>query len=164
MNSTRVRKVLLTVGLLAALAILAGLAFQRWMANRAQQPSQVLAIEGGTVSVPDGFTIQKVAGEDLSQYPMLAVMDDRGRLFVTESSGKNVSGKKMAEVPECRISVLEDTDGDGRYDRSQVFADKLTLPMGVLWRNHSLYVASPPDFVRLDDSNNDGVSESSEEN
>jgi glucose/arabinose dehydrogenase len=68
----------------------------------------------------------------------------------------------MAEVPECRISVLEDTDGDGRYDRSKVFADNLSLPMGVLWRGQSLYVASPPDFLRLDDKDNDGVSESRE--
>jgi putative membrane-bound dehydrogenase-like protein len=159
MNSNIIRKALLAVCLLAVIGGLGWLGYSRWAAHKAQQPAQTLSIEGGTVSVPEGFTIQKIAGEELTNYPMLAVLDDRGRLFVTESSGKNVSGKKMAEIPECQISVLEDTDGDGRFDRSKVFADKLTLPMGVLWRGQSLYVASPPDFIRLDDADNDGVSE-----
>ncbi|MDX2042995.1 MAG: HEAT repeat domain-containing protein [Acidobacteriota bacterium] len=159
MKSTLLRKLGLAVCLLAIAGGLIWFGYLRWQQRRAQQPAQTLTIEGGTLSVPEGFTIQKIAGEELTQYPMLAVLDDRGRLFVTESSGKNVSGKKMAEVPECRISVLEDTDGDGRYDRSKIFADNLTLPMGVLWRGQSLFVASPPDFIRLDDADNDGVSE-----
>ncbi len=162
MSSTLLRKLGklgLAVGLLVVVGGLVWFGYSRWQKHKAQQPAQTLTIEGGTISVPEGFTIQQIAGEKLTQYPMLAVLDDRGRLFVTESSGKNVSGKKMAEVPECRISVLEDTDGDGRYDRSKVFADNLTLPMGVLWRGQSLYVASPPDFIRLDDADNDGVSE-----
>lgn len=159
MNSIRVRKVLPALAAVVALAVFSVWGYKVWRAYRAQQPSQTLSVEGGTISVPEGFTIQKVAGEELTQYPMLAALDERGRLFVTESSGKNVSGKKMAEIPECRISVLEDTDGDGRFDRTKVFADKLSLPMGVLWRGQSLYVASPPDFVRLDDADNDGVSE-----
>ncbi|HMV85076.1 MAG TPA: HEAT repeat domain-containing protein [Blastocatellia bacterium] len=159
MTSTLIRRIAPALVTLAAVVLLCILGVKRWRAYQAKQPRQTLAIEGGTISVPAGFTIQKVAAEDLTQYPMLAALDDRGRLFVTESSGKNVSGKKMAEIPECRISVLEDTDGDGRYDRTKVFADKLSLPMGVLWRGQSLYVASPPDFVRLDDRDNDGVSE-----
>ncbi|MFN0109424.1 MAG: PVC-type heme-binding CxxCH protein [Blastocatellia bacterium] len=162
MNSILIRRILLTVGVLVVVAVVSIYAYKRWLVYQSRQPAQTLTIEGGTLSVPEGFTIQKIAGEELTQYPMLATLDDRGRLFVTESSGKNVSGKKMAEVPECRISMLEDTDGDGRYDRSRVFADKLTLPMGALWRGQSLYVASPPDFIRLDDADNDGVSESRE--
>src|SRR5205085_7454283 len=103
------------------------------------------------IQAPPGFTVEQVAGPDKVQYPMMAVLDDRCRLLVTESSGKNVKGADMPKHPECRISVFEDTDGDGVYDRSKVFADKLSLPMGALWYHGSLYVASPPDFIRLDD-------------
>ncbi len=114
------------------------------------------------IKAPPGFTVEQIAGPDKVQYPMMAVLDDRGRLFVTESSGKNVKGADMPKNPECRISVLEDTNGDGVYDKSKVFADKLSLPMGALWYRGSLYVASPPDFIRLDDADNDGVSEKRE--
>lgn len=115
--------------------------------------------EGYSISVPPGFTIERVAEPDRVQYPMMATLDHRGRLFVAESSGKNVKGKDMPANPECRISLLEDLNGDGVYDKSTVFADKLSLPMGALWHRGSLYVASPPDFIRLDDRDGDGVAE-----
>jgi len=111
------------------------------------------------IKVPDGFTVEKVAGPDQVSYPMLAVLDERGRLFVTESSGKNVSGQEMAKHPECRVRLLEDLNKDGIYEQSKVFADRLRLPMGALWYRNSLYVASPPDFIRLEDSDGDGVSD-----
>ncbi|MGH9851039.1 MAG: DUF7133 domain-containing protein, partial [Blastocatellia bacterium] len=157
MNPTAFRKFLLPACLLAVVCAPGLVGCSRFYARQAR--SSIETTEGAVIRVPDGFTIERVAGDDLVQYPMLAALDDRGRLFVAESSGKNVSGKKMAEVPECRISVLEDTDGDGVYDRSKVFADKLSLPMGVLVYRGSLFVASPPDFIRLDDTDNDGVAD-----
>jgi putative membrane-bound dehydrogenase-like protein len=115
--------------------------------------------EGYSINVPPGFTIERVAEPDRVHYPMMATLDHRGRLFVAESSGKNVKGKDMPANPECRIALLEDLDGDGVYEKSKVFADKLSLPMGALWHRGSLYVASPPDFIRLDDRDGDGVAE-----
>ncbi len=159
MKSTAVRKPLLPACLLAVICAAGLFGCSRLFNRQSQARDSIETTEGSLIRVPDGFTIERVAGNDLVQYPMLATLDDRGRLFVTESSGKNVSGKKMAEVPECRISVLEDTDGDGVYDRSKVFAEKLSLPMGVFPYRGGLFVASPPDFIRLDDTNNDGVAD-----
>src|SRR5262245_43006867 len=132
MNPTVVRKFLLPACLLLIVCAPGLVSCSRLFTRHSQPQSSIETTEGAVIRVPEGFTIERVAGDNLAQYPMLAALDDRGRLFVAESSGKNVSGKKMAEVPECRISVLEDTDGDGVYDRSKVFADKLSLPMGVL--------------------------------
>src|SRR5262245_1953328 len=42
------------------------------------------------VSVPPGFTLQVAAGDPSIQFPMFACFDDRGRLFVAESSGKDL--------------------------------------------------------------------------
>ena len=46
--------------------------------------------------------------------------------------------------------MLEDRDGDGVFDHSTVFADRLTLPAGAVWHKNSLYVASPPDVIITD--------------
>jgi len=114
------------------------------------------------ISVPDGFHVEVAAGSDLSSYPMLMTLDDRGRLFIAESSGKDISGKEMVEAPECVILMLEDTNDDGVFDTRTVYADKLSLPMGVLCHQGNVYVASPPEFFRFKDIDDDGVADERE--
>lgn len=109
------------------------------------------------LQVPSGFHIERAAGSDLVAYPMMGTFDDRGRLFICESSGNTLNNAQMAANPDYRIRMLEDRNGDGVFDRSQVFADKLTLPAGAVWYRNSLYVASPPDLLRFEDTDNDGV-------
>lgn len=115
-----------------------------------------------SLSVPEGFSVSRAAGPELSSYPMFMEFDDQGRLFIAESTGKDLSGQEMAAAPECLILRLEDENGDGVFDRRTVFAESLSLPMGVLWHQDALYVASPPDFVRFTDTDNDGVSDTRE--
>lgn len=114
------------------------------------------------ISVPEGFHVEVAAGPDLSSYPMLITLDDLGRLFIAESSGKDISGKEMVEAPECVILMLEDTNDDGVFDTRTVYADKLSLPMGVLCHQGNVYVASPPDFFRFRDTDGDGVADERE--
>lgn len=114
------------------------------------------------IHVPPGFKVEKAAGADLVSYPMMGTFDDRGRLFLCESSGNTVTTPEMAAKPDYIVRMLEDTNGDGVFDHSTVFADKLTLPAGAVWFRGSLYVAAPPDLVRLTDTNNDGVADQRE--
>ncbi|MCH9652616.1 MAG: HEAT repeat domain-containing protein [Planctomycetes bacterium] len=109
--------------------------------------------------VPKGFSIERVTNSELTKYPMMAGFDDRGRLFIAESSGENTRAPQLIKEPKSMIRMLEDRDGDGRFDKSTVFADKLTLPMGALWHDGSLYVASPPNIWRLTDHDDDGVAD-----
>ena len=98
----------------------------------------------GNLTVPQGFAIEIAAGPPLVERPMIVDMDEHGRLYVAESSGSNDPvQQQLAEKPHS-ILRLEDTDGDGRFDRRVVFADKMMLPEGVLWHDGSLYVAAPP--------------------
>src|SRR5262245_55534755 len=106
--------------------------------------------------VPEGFLIEQVAGEPDVVFPMFAVFDDRGRLFVAESSGLDLYAEISAGTRKCRIRLLEDRDGDGKFETSRVFADQLVFPMGLAWRDGKLYVADPPDLITLEDTDGDG--------
>jgi len=110
-------------------------------------------------SVPAGFTIELVAGPPLIQHPTLACLDDRGRLFVADNAGVNLSASDLEKQLPNTVRMLEDTNGDGRFDRSTLFADKMTYPMGGAWHNGALYVASPPNIWRLEDTTGDGIAD-----
>src|ERR1700682_5063628 len=87
--------------------------------------------------VPRGFRIEQVTTPDLVSYPMMGTLDDRGRLFLCESSGNTLNNDQMAAHPDYKIRMLEDRDGDGVYDHSTIFADRLTLPAGAVWYRNS---------------------------
>jgi putative heme-binding domain-containing protein len=107
--------------------------------------------------VPAGYVIEQVAGEAQGvRFPMFATFDDRGRLFVTISSGGDLYAELQALKRSCHIRVLEDRDGDGTFEKSAVFAENLTMSMGVAWRDGKLYAADPPDLVTLEDTDGDG--------
>jgi putative membrane-bound dehydrogenase-like protein len=109
-----------------------------------------------SLQAPSGFTIKRVAGPPEINFPMFATLDNAGRLYVTESSGGDLYDELQKLTRTCRISVLEDRDGDGRYEIARVFADKLTPSMGLAWRDGKLYAADPPDLVTLEDTDGDG--------
>ncbi len=109
--------------------------------------------------VPEGFTVERVASAPLVEHPLMAGFDDRGRLYIAESAGMNLKAAELLENPPNFIRRLEDTDGDGVFDRSTIFADKLTFPQGALWYRDALYVASPPYIWRLEDTDDDGVAD-----
>ncbi len=110
-------------------------------------------------TLPDGFEIELVAGPPLVDRPIAAAFDEQGRLYVSDSSGSNDKVEKQLLDRPHRVVRLEDTDGDGRFDRSVVFADRLMFPEGAMWREGSLYVAAPPSIWKLTDTDGDGVAD-----
>lgn len=111
------------------------------------------------IKVPPGYVVELAAGPPLVTHPTLATFDDRGRLFVCNNAGVNMSAEELEENLPNSIRLLEDTDGDGKFDRSTVFADRMTYPMGGAWHEGALYVASPPNIWRLEDTTGDGVAD-----
>ncbi len=115
------------------------------------------------LTVPPGFTVELVAGPPLVNRPIVADFDEEGRLYVADSSGSNDKvDRQLAERPH-RIVRLEDSDGDGRFDKSVVFADRMMFPEGAMWLDGSLYVAAPPSIWKLTDTDGDGVADRREE-
>jgi putative membrane-bound dehydrogenase-like protein len=120
-------------------------------------------LNGHAFTLPPGFEIEVVAGPPLVNRPITADFDDEGRLYVSDSSGSNDPvAKQLAERPH-RIVRLEDSDDDGRFDKSTVFADKLMFPEGTMWLDGSLYVAAPPTIWKLTDTDGDGVADRRDE-
>ena len=79
-------------------------------------------------TVPAGFEVVRVAGPPLVDRPIVADFDERGRLYVADSSGSNDKVEKQLADRPHRIVRLEDKDGDGVFDTSVVFADRMMLP------------------------------------
>lgn len=113
--------------------------------------------------LPEGYTLELAAASPLVTHPIMGCLDDQGRLFVGDAVGVNWNKAQLEKNPPNRVLMLEDTDNDGAYDKSTVFADKMTFPQGACWLNGSLYVGSPPSLWKLTDTDSDGVADKREE-
>lgn len=118
-----------------------------------------IALNGHVFTIPDGFEIEVIAAAPLVNRPITADFDEKGRLYVADSSGSNDKPDKQLVERTHRIVRLEDTDGDGKFDKSVVFADQMMFPEGTMWYDGSLYVAAPPSIWKLTDTNDDGVAD-----
>jgi putative membrane-bound dehydrogenase-like protein len=125
----------------------------------AKAPTHQVKLNGHTFTLPAGFDIELTAAPPLVDRPIVADFDDDGRLYVADSSGSNDPVQVQLQKKPHRILRLEDTDGDGRFDRHTVFADKMMFPEGCRWLAGSVYVSGAPSIWKLTDSDGDGVAE-----
>jgi mono/diheme cytochrome c family protein/glucose/arabinose dehydrogenase len=92
-----------------------------------------------------GFRIELVASEPLVENPILLQFDADGRLWVVEMRSYMPTPDGLGETNAIsQISILEDTDHDGRMDRKKVFLDHLVLPRALLLINGGALVCEPP--------------------
>jgi putative membrane-bound dehydrogenase-like protein len=111
------------------------------------------------ITVPDGFVVERIAAPPLVERPVTVALDEDGRAYVAESSGSNAKLVDQQADPRHRILRLEDTDGDGIFDRRTEFATGLMMLQGTLWYRGSLYVSAAPEILRLTDTDGDGVAD-----
>ena len=108
-----------------------------------------------TFQLKPGFRIELVAAEPLVTDPIAICFDENSRMFVVEM--RDYSERRDEKLG--RIRMLEDTDGDGRMDKSTVFAEGLPWPTALFWYDGGLFVASSPDIFYLRDADGDGKAE-----
>ncbi len=99
-----------------------------------------------------GFHIELVAAEPLIADPVAMAFDADGRLYVVEMRG-------YSEHPDdalSRVTLLEDTDGDGRYDKSTPFLEGLSWPTAIACFNGGVFIGDAPDIFYARDTDGDG--------
>ncbi|HEV3440434.1 MAG TPA: PVC-type heme-binding CxxCH protein [Gemmata sp.] len=126
------------------------------------EPTHQVKLNGHTFTLPDGFEIELVAGPPQVERPIVAAFDDKGRLYVCDSSGSNAKTTEQVKTKPHRIVRLESTKGDGKFDKATVFVKNVMFPEGAMWLNGSLYVAAPPHIWKFTDTDDDGVADKEE--
>lgn len=116
--------------------------------------------EAATFTLPAGFRAELVAADPLIGDPIAMQFGPDGRLWVLEMRGYMPDADATGErEPVGQVAVLTDTDGDGRYDRRVVFADKLVMPRAISLVGDGLLVAEPPHLWFFRDTNGDGAAD-----
>jgi putative membrane-bound dehydrogenase-like protein len=92
------------------------------------------------------FRVELAAAEPLVQSPVAAEFDEDGRLFVVELPEYNQYGSAKPHG-QGRVVMLEDTDGDGKFDKRTVVVDGLDYPTALFPWDGGLYVGAAPDLL-----------------
>ena len=110
-----------------------------------------------TFEVEPGFKIELLASEPDVASPVDMEIDEYGRLYVVE-----MPGYPLDKSGTGRIKLLSDTDGDGKMDKSTIFADGLVLPNGILRWKKGILITDAPDVLYLEDTDGDGKADKRE--
>ncbi len=105
--------------------------------------------------VPDGLEVTAWAASPALFNPTNLDIDHLGRVWVTE--GVNYRKKSDRQPEGDRIVILQDSDGDGKSDRSRVFWQdpELVSPLGIAVFDNVVIVSQPPNLLKLTDVNRD---------
>ncbi len=119
-----------------------------------------------TIQLPPGYRLEAALTEPDIKEPVMAAFDGDGRMFVAEflSYMQDVDGTDEL-TPVSRVSMHVDTDGDGKYDKHVVFADKLLLPRILLPLDKGRVIigeTNTNDLYLYTDTDGDGVSDKKE--
>ncbi|HEV7350984.1 DUF7133 domain-containing protein [Telluribacter sp.] len=112
--------------------------------------------------LPKGYHLELVASEPMVTEPVAIAWDGNGRMYVAqmETYMQDVDGTDE-HTNRSRIMLLEDTDNDGKMDKSSVFIDKLMLPRMILTVGNELLVNETDtyDMYAYKDTDGDGVAD-----
>ncbi len=119
-----------------------------------------------TFDLAPGYVAELVASEPLIEEPVLTVFDGNGVMYVAEmrSYMQDVDGTGTKTANNGRIKRLEDTNGDGNYDRVTTFVDGLNLPRMILPLDDRIAVRETDtmDIFSYRDTDGDGVADEKE--
>tara|TARA_B100001123_G_C15340828_1_gene1034797 strand:+ start:1284 stop:3476 length:2193 start_codon:yes stop_codon:yes gene_type:complete len=115
-------------------------------------PEQAVA----KMDIPNGFEVSIFAAEPDIAEPIAFCFDDRGRIWVIENI--NYVNRRTHTLGEVsRIKILEDTNGDGVFDKKKTFMDDITFSSGIALGFGGIYLGSPPHLSFILDADGDDI-------
>lgn len=108
------------------------------------------ALNYGGFTPNDDFNIEIIASEPTIAQPVHISFDARGRMWITHSSPNHAEGNDA-------VTILEDSNNDGRYDTSKKFLSKLKTATAALPGKNGVWVAAPPCLLFYPDANHDDI-------
>lgn len=128
-----------------------------------QKRSPRFALSG--LSVAPGLQVSLFAAEPVIANPTVIDIDHRGRVWVCEANNYRpaITGRK-ADPRGDRVVILEDTDGDGRFNKSTVFYQdpELNAPIGLWVAGNRAIVSQSPYVWLLTDTDGDDKADKKE--
>lgn len=115
------------------------------------EPSKAAA----ALELHDEFQLSLAAAEPIVVKPISIDWDAKGRMWVAETVGYPEKSKFSGKAPADMISILKDTDGDGRMDQKQVFFEDLDLVTSLVLHKDGVIVAQSPEILFLRDTDGD---------
>jgi putative membrane-bound dehydrogenase-like protein len=126
------------------------------------------SIEGSLadLKVHEGLEVGLFASEPMFSNPTNIAVDSRGRVWVCEAYNyRNVLNPKNPVKKEGdRIMILEDTDGDGKADKSKIFyqGTDVNAALGICVLGNRVFVSCSPNVFVFTDANGDDVPDKKE--
>lgn len=117
----------------------------------ASTPEQALA----AMQLPAGFKAELIASEPDVVQPIAMTFDERGRLWVVE--GMTYPRRADDGEGKDRILILEDSNGDGTFDRRKVFMENLNLVSGIEVGHGGVWIGAAPHLLFIADKDRDDV-------
>ncbi len=102
-----------------------------------------------------GLEVRLAAAEPMITQPMAFCWDDRGRLWIAENRDYETRRTGFANHGDSRILILEDTDGDGTFDRRKVFLEGIPFPAALAVGFGGLWLGAPPNLLFVPDRDGD---------
>jgi putative heme-binding domain-containing protein len=148
------RRFLIAAGVAVALSATSAFA-QRELKNI---PDPDPEIERKSFQLADGFEVNLFASDPILAKPIQMNFDAKGRLWVASSEvyPQIEPGQKAND----KVVILEDIDGDGKADKTSIFAQGLLIPTGVEPGDGGAYVANSTELLHFKDTNGDGKADS----
>ena len=109
------------------------------------------------ITVPDGFKVSLFAGEPDIRRPIAFDFDDRGRLWIVE----NYSHPEYdPDNRSDRVIILEDSDGDGQFDRRKTFWEGGRYVTAIAFGHGGIWLGNTPELMFIPDRDRDDMPDS----